>query len=125
MLNQLVIMGRLTQSPEVFTSENGYVVRFTIANNGYKEETYFSPCVAFSKNADTVKNHLDKGDQIVVVGKLTQRTYQAKDGTKRTAFEVIVNEITFVDIKQKGEPKAEVSDLPIPETDQDDFPLPF
>ena len=124
MLNQLVIMGRLTQSPEVFTSENGNVVRFTIANNGYKEETYFIPCVAFSKNADTVKNHLDKGDQIVVVGKLTQRTYQAKDGTKRTAFEVIVNEITFVDIKQKGEPKAEVSDLPIPEIEQDDF-LPF
>lgn len=124
MLNQLVIMGRLTQSPEVFTSENGYVVRFTIANNGYKEETYFIPCVAFSKNADTVKNHLDKGDQIVVVGKLTQRTYQAKDGTKRTAFEVIVNEITFVDIKQKGEPKAEVSDLPIPEVKEDDF-LPF
>lgn len=124
MLNQLVIMGRLTQSPEVFTSENGYVVRFTIANNGYKEETYFIPCVAFSKNADTVKNHLDKGDQIVVVGKLTQRTYQAKDGTKRTAFEVIVNEITFVDIKQKGEPKAELVDTPIPEVKEDDF-LPF
>ena len=124
MLNQLVIMGRLTQSPEVFTSENGNVARFTIANNGFKEETYFIPCVAFSKNADTVKNHLDKGDQIVVVGKLTQRTYQAKDGTKRTEFEVIVNEITFVDIKQKGEPKAEVSDLPIPEVKEDDF-LPF
>ena len=124
MLNQLVIMGRLTQSPEVFTSENGNVVRFTIANNGYKEETYFIPCVAFSKNADTVKNHLDKGDQIVVVGKLTQRTYQAKDGTKRTAFEVIVNEITFVDIKQKGEPKTELVDTPIPEVKEDDF-LPF
>ncbi|NCU28804.1 MAG: single-stranded DNA-binding protein [Candidatus Moranbacteria bacterium] len=124
MLNQLVIMGRLTQSPEIFTSENGNVVRFTIANNGYKEETYFIPCVAFGKNADTVQNHLDKGDQIVVVGKLTQRTYQAKDGTKRTAFEVIVNEINFVDVKQKGEPKAEVSDLPIPEIEQDDF-LPF
>ncbi len=124
MLNQLVIMGRLTQSPEVFTSENGYVVRFTIANNGYKEETYFIPCVAFGKNAETVKNHLDKGDQIVVVGKLTQRTYQAKDGNKRTAFEVIVNEITFVDIKQKGEPKAELVDTPIPEVKEDDF-LPF
>jgi single-strand DNA-binding protein len=123
MLNQLVIMGRLTQSPEVFTSENGNVVRFTIANNGYKEETYFIPCVAFSKNADTVKNHLDKGDQIVVVGKLTQRTYQAKDGNKRTAFEVIVNEITFVDIKQKGEPKAELVDTPIPEVKEDDLPF--
>lgn len=124
MLNQLVIMGRLTQSPEIFTSERGNVVRFTIANNGFKEETYFIPCVAFGKNADTVQNHLDKGDQIIVVGKLTQKNYQAKDGTKRTAFEIVVNEINFVDVKQKGEPKTELVDTPIPETNQDDD-LPF
>ena len=123
MLNQLTAKGRLTQSPELRTTEKGGVVRFTLAVDYSKEETTFINCVAFNDRANLVFNRLDKGDQIIVVGKLHQNNYTTQDGSKRSSLECIVNEIDFVNVKAKEQPKIELEDTPIPETEQDDLPF--
>ena len=125
MLNQLTAKGRLTQTPELRTTEKGTIVRFTLAVDYNRDETTFINCVAFNDRANLVFGKLDKGDQIVVVGKLHQNNYTAKDGTKKSTLEVIVNEIDFVNVKAKDQPKAVLQDAPIPETNQDDDFLPF
>lgn len=124
MLNQLTAKGRLTQTPELRTAKKGAIVRFTLAVDYNRDETTFINCVAFNDRANLVFGKLDKGDQIVVVGKLHQNNYIAKDGSKKSSLECIVNEIDFVNVKAKDQPKAVLQDTPIPETDQDDF-LPF
>jgi single-strand DNA-binding protein len=52
--------------------------------------------VCFGKDAQTAGEHLHKGEQVLVEGRLDVRQYEGKDGVKKTAVEVIVNRITLL-----------------------------
>jgi len=128
MLNTVVLIGRLTQDPELRYTPNGVAVAsFTVAvdrpftdQNG-KREADFIDCLAWRKLGETVANHLKKGRLVAVQGRLQIRSYEAKDGTKRRVAEVVADSVRFLDRSGK-EPAGAVTsegsvDLP------DDLPF--
>lgn len=104
-MNNITLLGRFTRDPEVRYTQTGKVVcTGTIAvdrpfsKNG-QHETDFIPIVIWGKQAEICGNNFSKGKRILVEGRLQTRKYEAKDGTKRTAFEVIVNHLYFIEKK--------------------------
>lgn len=107
-LNRVILQGRLTASPDLRTTNSGaQVVSFTVASNKYVKDSdhpqaNFVECVAWNQRAELLSKFFDKGSPIIVEGELSTRTYEAKDGSKRKATEVIVNNIYFDGKKGDG-----------------------
>lgn len=107
MLNNIVIMGRLTREPELRRTNSGTAVTsFTLAvdrdftGKDGERETDFIDCVAWRSTAEFVEKHFSKGRMAVVNGRLQQRDWTDKDGNKRRAFEVIADTVYFGDSKR-------------------------
>lgn len=103
-INRIVITGRLTRDPEVKTvSDNIQVATFSLAVDRFKKkgekEVSFVNCVAWRGLAKLSSMYLKKGRMIAVEGRLRIRKYEAKDGTQRTAAEVVVSNIQLLDSK--------------------------
>ncbi|MVX63726.1 single-stranded DNA-binding protein [Clostridium chromiireducens] len=106
-LNSVDLIGRLTKDPVLRqTSNNKSVVTFNIAVNKGNEQADFIPIVVWNKQAEYVAKYFHQGDKISVnKGRLSTRTYDAGDGSKRTVIEVIAanfNGVTLVS-KKKNE----------------------
>jgi single-strand DNA-binding protein len=129
MLNNVILMGRMTADAELKSTPNGkYVTSFSIAverdysQNG-ERQTDFINLVAWNKTAEFITNYFGKGDMIAVTGSIQTRNYEDKNGNKRTATEVIVDKASFCGSKteRREEPKATEFE---PLAD-DDLDLPF
>lgn len=109
-LNHITIMGRLTRDPELrHTNSNKAVASFTLAvDRDYGEGTDFVNCVAWEKLAEFVSKYFEKGKAMIVAGKLQSREYNDRDGNKRTAYEVVANNVYFGDSKRN----EQVSEIP-------------
>ena len=138
--NKVILMGNLTADPELRTTTTGQnVASFTIAvsrtwNNAQgerQEETSFINCTAWGKTGETIAKYVSKGRQLLVSGRLQQRTWQDKDtGKNRSALDVVVEEFSFVNdgsrnsassAPKTNEPTVEdISDEPI---DLSDIPF--
>ena len=108
MLNKAILNGRLTKAPELKQTNSGKnVCSFTIAvdRSRDREKTDFVPIVAWNKTAEFVNQWFGKGDFITIVGRIEVRSYDDKDGTKRTSTEVLAEEVLFGGSKSTG--KAE------------------
>ena len=124
MLNVITLMGRLTRDPQFFSKEESTnVVNFDIAvdNIGQDAGTSFFTCKAFGKIADNVATYCKKGSKVAVNGRIQQRTYLAKDGSKRSVYEVICDSVEFLDPKPKTE---EEDELPLEEEPVTEEPQP-
>lgn len=98
MLNKAILNGRLTKAPELKQTNSGKsVCGFTVAvdRNRDREKTDFVPIVAWDKTAKFVNQWFGKGDLITIVGHIEVRSYEDKDGNKRTATEIIAEEVLF------------------------------
>ena len=98
MLNKAILNGRLTKAPELKQTNSGKsVCGFTIAvdRNRDREKTDFIPIVAWGKTAEFVNQWFGKGDLITIVGRIEVRNYDDKNGNKRTATEIIADEVLF------------------------------
>ena len=136
MLNISVIMGRLTAEPELKTTPNGVTVTsFTVAVNrnyksGEEQKTDFINCVAWRQTAEFISKYFHKGSMIAINGSIQQRSYTDKDGNKRTAFEIVVDNANFCGSKNESNPNTsddvdiEVSD-DFDEVDMSEDDLPF
>lgn len=101
MLNQCIIMGRLTANPELRTTGNGIsVCSFTVAcdrdrtaDGGQKCD--FIDCVAWRKTGEFVNKYFIKGKPILVAGRLQQRDWTDRSGNKRRSFEILVENVEF------------------------------
>lgn len=100
----LTIVGNLTADPEVRTIGSGAsVANFTIASTPrtYNRDTnqwedgqaLFMRCAAWRELADHVASSLSKGMRVIAQGRISQRSYQAQDGSNRTVVEMTVDEI--------------------------------
>ena len=100
----LTIIGNLTADPELRTLSNGNpVASFTIASTprNYNRQTQqyedgtalFIRCSAWNDLARHISQSCSKGMRVVAQGRLSQRSYQAQDGTNRTVVEMTVDEI--------------------------------
>ena len=102
MLNNIVVMGRLTKDPELRTTQNQTAVAsFTLACERDREKVAdFVDCVAWRHTAEFVSKYFRKGQAAVVVGRLQSRKWEDRDGNKRTAWEVVVESIYFAEKKE-------------------------
>lgn len=111
MLNKVVIMGRLTRDPEIKKVGNDIsVCSFSIAcdrdivnKQSNERETDFFDVTAWRSTADFVGKYFSKGRMIVVVGRLQKRNYTDKDGNKRSAVDIIAENVYFGDTKKDVE----------------------
>ena len=108
MLNSVIIMGRLTADPELRTTTSGLsVTSFTVAvdrnyKSGDERQTDFINCVAWRATADFVTRYFRKGQMIAVQGSLQVRNYEDKNGNKRTAYDVVADNISFCGSKSES-----------------------
>ena len=111
MLNQIVIMGRLTRDPELRRTGSGIAVAsFTVAvdrdfggRDGGEKETDFIDCVAWRQTGEFVSKYFTKGRMIVVSGRLQIRSWTDKDGNKRRTAEVVADNCYFGDSKRDSD----------------------
>ncbi len=105
MRNTVQLVGNVGQDPEIRNLEGGKkVASFSIATSeSYKNEkgekvdqTEWHRIVAWGNSAEIIEKYVTKGNQIGIVGKLTHRTYDDKDGIKRNITEVLVNEVLLM-----------------------------
>lgn len=102
MINTITLMGRLTADPELRTTPNGRsVTSFSIAvDRGYarpgeERQTDFINIVAWQQQAEFVCRYFKKGSMIALTGSLQTRSYEDKNGNKRTAYDVVGREFSF------------------------------
>lgn len=96
----ITIAGRLGRDAELKYTQGGTAVaKFSVATdskrNGEKVTTWFDVSI-FGKRGETVCQYLRKGTIVCVVGDLEARTYEARDGSTRTALCVVASEITLL-----------------------------
>lgn len=105
MRNKVQLIGHVGQEPEIKTFDGGRkVANITIATNdsytndkGEKvEQTEWHRVTAWGKLAEIIEKYVDKGKEIAVEGKLTHRSYDDKDGSKRYISEVVANDILLL-----------------------------
>lgn len=101
---QITLIGNLTADPELrFTPNGAAVANFTVAStprnfdrqtNEWKDgEAMFINCSVWRQYAENVAETLSKGSRVIVQGRLKARSYETREGEKRTVFEVDVEEI--------------------------------
>ena len=111
MLNNIIVMGRLTRDPEMrMTQSQRTVAGFTVACDrdflatGEEKVTDFIDCSAFGKTADFIHDHFSKGSMIVVQGRLQFRSWVDKDGGKHNRAEIVIDRAWFGESKRRQEP---------------------
>lgn len=101
---QLTIVGNTTGDPELrFVPSGAAVATFTVASTPrqydkqsgeYRDgETLFLRCSVWREQAEHVAESLTRGMRVVVVGRLKQRSYETREGEKRTSYELDVDEV--------------------------------
>ncbi|MBX5435795.1 MAG: single-stranded DNA-binding protein [Alicyclobacillaceae bacterium] len=104
MLNRVVLIGRLTQDPELrYTNSGTPVASFTLAvdrvrtSQSGERETDFIPIVVWQKQAELCSQYLHKGRLAAVDGRLQIRTYENRDGQRVRVAEVVAENVRFLD----------------------------
>ena len=105
--NRIILLGNLTRTPESRHTQSGTeVTKFGMAvNRKFKdsEDTCFVDLVAFGKVGELIQTYCDKGDPLLVEGRLSYSTWEDKDGGKRSKHEVIVENMQLIRSKDGPE----------------------
>ena len=123
MFNLTVLTGRICNDVELkYTQSNIPVCSFTLAvdrrgSKGEDKQTDFINIVAWRTTAEFISKYFAKGSMIGIEGSIQTRKYRDKEGVNRTAFEVIANNVQFMESK-KNESESPSNDFtPIPDGD--------
>lgn len=137
MLNEVILMGRLTRDPDIRMTQNGATAAsFALAcerdyaPQGQDRETDFFDIVAFRNTADFVGQYFAKGQLVAVKGRLQQRDWTDKQGNKRRTTEILADRCYFAEKRQdRDTPSGGFQQMPdstpVPFEDSDDDVLPF
>lgn len=102
--NRVQLIGNLGNDPEMITLDSGKkLAKFSLATNehytdaeGKKQtKTEWHNLVAWNKTAEIIEKYVTKGKEIAVEGKLTNRSWDDKEGNKRYTTEVVVSEVVM------------------------------
>ncbi|MBR3270091.1 single-stranded DNA-binding protein [Candidatus Saccharibacteria bacterium] len=103
--SKAIITGNLTRDPELRTTTSGTnVCSFSVAVNRTfkgadgenKEDVSYIDCVAWGKLGEVISNYAKKGSSVLVSGRLSQRSFEGKDGVKRSRTEVVAEDFNFI-----------------------------
>lgn len=109
-MNKVFLIGNLTKDPEMRSTQSGVAVcnfsiavnrRFRNAQTG-QQETDFLNVIAWRQLAELCNKYLAKGRKVAVTGSIQTRTYVVKDGSKRTAWDIVANEVEFLSQNQQS-----------------------
>ena len=132
-MNSICLLGRLTADPELRTTQTGIAVTgFKVAVDrsytpkGQENQVDFIPVQAWRQTAEFVCKYFRKGQRIALTGSLQTRSYTDRDGNKRTAYEVVADNVFFAESKNGGTapaaPTVDYSDrVPQSSSPADDF----
>ena len=110
--SKAIIMGNLTRDPELRTTPNGaQVCSFSVAVNrsfrdssGTQQEAVsFIDCSAWGRGGEIISQYAKKGSGIMVSGRLDQRSWEDKEGQKRSRVEIVVEDFNFVGDGRRGD----------------------
>ena len=105
-VNKVILLGNLTRDPELRKTEhNKAVCAFGLATNRNwttetgknREEPEYHRVVAWEKLAEFCSKYLRKGRKVYVEGRLHTRSFTAKDGTEKSATEIVVDDLVLLD----------------------------
>lgn len=109
MLNKVILQGRIGQDLELKQTQSGVsVVTFNIAcdrNFSKDKVTDWFSIVAWRNTAEFIAKYFKKGDSILIAGELQTRSFEDKQGNKRTVTEVVASEAFFCGTKNESEGK--------------------
>ena len=103
--SKAIIVGNLTRDPELRTTPSGaQVCGFTVAvNRNYKdgsgdskEQVSFLDCSAWGRSGEIIAQYAKKGSGILVSGRIEQRSWEDKEGQKRSRVEIVVEDFNFI-----------------------------
>lgn len=109
-MNKVYLIGNLTRDPEMRSTSSGISVcnfsiavnrRFKNAQTGQQETDFFN-IVAWRQLAELCGRYLAKGRKVAVFGSIQTRTYEAQDGSKRNAFDIVADEVEFLSAANAG-----------------------
>lgn len=107
-MNEVILIGRLAQDPDLRTTTNGTsVVKFTVAvsrpynSQKEKQKPDFINCVAWQKLAENIGKYGFKGMLVAVKGRIQNRSYDDQNGNKKYVTEVLANSIMFLSKKKE------------------------
>ncbi len=115
MVNKAILIGRLGKDPEVrYTPDGTMVTNFTMATdenykdkNGEKvQKTEWHRIVTYRKLAEICGNYLTKGKLVYIEGKIQTRTWEDKEGVKRSTTEIVASDMKMLD--SRGQAKEDV-----------------
>lgn len=110
MLNNVILMGRLTKDIELRQTQTGTpVCGFTVAvDSGYGDDkkTDFINCVAWKGTAEFLAKYFSKGQMVALVGRISTRTWDGEDGKKNYVTEVVAREVSFCGSKVESQNAA-------------------
>lgn len=131
-MNRVMMIGRLTKDPKTTTTQSGVKVsQFDIAvsrrfaNADGERETDFFRVVAWRQTAELCEKYLSKGKRVGVIGALQTRSWEADDGSKRVATEIIADEVEFLTPKSEGDSEPSYAAKKAQPTPIEDDDLPF
>lgn len=103
--SKVIIVGNITRDPELRSTPSGtQVCGFSVAvNRNYrdgsgeqKENVSFFDCSAWGKSGEIIAQYAKKGSGILVSGRLEQRSWEDKEGQKRSRVEIVVEDFNFI-----------------------------
>jgi len=144
-MNRVTLLGRVGQTPEVKELSNSKVAKFSLATSeSYKKdgekvtETTWHNIVFWGKTCDVIKGYVNKGDQILVEGKIQVRQYKDKNEVTHWATEIVCDKLELLANKKEETTKSnkvqvssmsDISELPGNVANYDEIPedkdLPF
>ena len=122
-LNKVLLIGNLTRDPELRYTPNGIAVcslgiavnrRYKDKTGELKEDTLFINASAWNKQAEVCNQYLKKGRPVFIEGQLQSRSWEGKDGQKKTTIDIRVERVQFLNSSSKEVSVAasEVSEEP-------------
>lgn len=133
-INRVNLSGNLTRDPELRMTKGGkQVLSFGLAVNDrmrnqqtgeWEDRPNFVDCIIFGNRAEAVAKYVSKGSKVAVEGRLRYSSWEAKDGSRRSKLEVIVDEIEFMSGRGKAQQEAPSGDEQ-PPADVYDEDIPF
>lgn len=103
--NKVQLIGNLGQDPEIITMDSGRkLAKFSLATNeDYKNaqgenitETQWHNIIAWGRTAEIIERYVNKGERIALEGKITNRSYEDKEGIKRYITEIVCSEVLML-----------------------------
>lgn len=107
-MNKVILIGNLTRDPETRTLQSGVTLcSFGLAVNRRRKtegqpDVDFFTVTAWRQLGELCARYLSKGRKVCVVGQIQVRTYDAQDGTKRTAVDIVADDVEFLSSAQQG-----------------------